>query len=86
MRLYMHLCILIAPFTFSSRQEALGDRKLLVKNHCSTKQHAQGFKDPRRRMWLKLRGPDLVSVKTNIHAGVCIDVYIYMCIYICIYI
>ncbi|CAE7492352.1 unnamed protein product [Symbiodinium pilosum] len=28
-------------------QEALGSRKLLVKNHCSTKQHADGFQDPR---------------------------------------
>ncbi|CAE7241969.1 unnamed protein product [Symbiodinium natans] len=28
-------------------QEALGPRKLLVKNHCSTKQHAEGFRDPR---------------------------------------
>ncbi|CAE7738957.1 unnamed protein product [Symbiodinium microadriaticum] len=28
-------------------QEALGSSRLLVKNHCSTQQHAEGFKDPR---------------------------------------
>eukprot|EP00439_Symbiodinium_sp_Y106_P026528 s5902_g3.t1 len=28
-------------------QEALGSSRLLVKNHCSTKQHAEGFQDPR---------------------------------------
>mmetsp|Transcript_21496 Transcript_21496/g.48478 ORF Transcript_21496/g.48478 Transcript_21496/m.48478 type:complete len:821 (-) Transcript_21496:164-2626(-) len=28
-------------------QEELGPRQLLVKNHCSTKQHADGFWDPR---------------------------------------
>ncbi|CAE7780907.1 unnamed protein product [Symbiodinium sp. CCMP2592] len=28
-------------------QEALGSSRLLVKNHCSTQQHAEGFQDPR---------------------------------------
>ena len=29
-------------------EDELGSQKLLVKNHCSTNQHADGFRDPRQ--------------------------------------